>query len=201
MVWTGRRCRPQDIHLRWSGLVGILLHPPRHGLCYLIARGSRLHVWCLLLLILHPSIYYTCPLLLEDSCGSYRDRLRLSVREGSIIEYLCSVCACGTQYVVYTGANAFIGLASGGGYEVNHLDIAPTAAAMVLGVYNTIGQLTGTAAPMVRCNTIIIPPSYTTALGLHLVVAILALALVLHWAHEQCIIDTAPRCTLTCNEH
>jgi MFS family permease len=47
------------------------------------------------------------------------------------------------------GANAFIGLASGGGYEVNHLDIAPAAAAMVLGVYNTIGQLTGTAAPII----------------------------------------------------
>ena len=33
--------------------------------------------------------------------------------------------------------------------EVNHLDIAPTAAAMVLGWYNTVGQLTGTAAPII----------------------------------------------------
>jgi hypothetical protein len=32
---------------------------------------------------------------------------------------------------------------------VNHLDIAPTAAAMVLGWYNTVGQLTGTAAPII----------------------------------------------------
>jgi len=41
-----------------------------------------------------------------------------------------------------------IGLASnGGGYAVNHLDIAPSVASLVLAFYNTGGQVAGWAAP------------------------------------------------------
>mmetsp|Transcript_11444 Transcript_11444/g.23065 ORF Transcript_11444/g.23065 Transcript_11444/m.23065 type:complete len:414 (-) Transcript_11444:586-1827(-) len=37
--------------------------------------------------------------------------------------------------------------ANGGGYAVNHLDIAPTVASLVLAFYNTGGQVAGWAAP------------------------------------------------------
>lgn len=41
-----------------------------------------------------------------------------------------------------------LGLASnGGGYAVNHLDIAPTIASLVLAFYNTGGQVAGWMAP------------------------------------------------------
>eukprot|EP01050_Picozoa_sp_SAG11_P018365 SAG11_NODE_2763_length_3000_cov_2.151672_1_plen_205_part_00 len=50
--------------------------------------------------------------------------------------------------VILIVCDGLTGLASGGGYAVNHLDIAPYMAGAIQGLKNSCGQLMGVAAPL-----------------------------------------------------
>ena len=54
-----------------------------------------------------------------------------------------------TAAVMFVVAYSLLGFPVGGGYGVNHLDIAPRAAGVIVGISNTWGSVAGACAPVV----------------------------------------------------
>ena len=54
-----------------------------------------------------------------------------------------------TAAVIFILAYSLLGFPVGGGYGVNHLDIAPRAAGVIVGISNTWGSVAGACAPVV----------------------------------------------------
>ena len=54
-----------------------------------------------------------------------------------------------TAAVMFVLAYSLLGFPVGGGYGVNHLDIAPRAAGVIVGISNTWGSVAGACAPVV----------------------------------------------------
>ena len=54
-----------------------------------------------------------------------------------------------TAAIIFVLAYSLLGFPVGGGYGVNHLDIAPRAAGVIVGISNTWGSVAGACAPVV----------------------------------------------------